>query len=162
MNHKTLPVLMTASVCTRGMKGACFSDEERERMYASALCFYIRKLTYNPDQRIIFAENSGWDLNHLKELLPPFNDSQIEFLSAPIEMFDISKGKGYNELLLINYAISNSLSMTKMGGVAGFSKLLDVTLFLTYHICWKKLLPQFTEKALIYMQMLKITNFTTC
>jgi hypothetical protein len=39
-----LPLLMTASVSTRSMKGACFTDEERETMYVSAIQFYISKL----------------------------------------------------------------------------------------------------------------------
>ena len=32
-NDKLLPVLMTASVDTHGMKGALFSAAEREKMY---------------------------------------------------------------------------------------------------------------------------------
>ena len=36
-----LPILMTASVSTHGMKGACFSDEERYAMYPSTLIRYI-------------------------------------------------------------------------------------------------------------------------
>lgn len=32
-----LPLLMTASVSTRGMIGACFTDEEREKMYCETL-----------------------------------------------------------------------------------------------------------------------------
>ena len=40
-SKKMLPLLMTASVSTKGMKGACFSDTEREQMYLNALSFYI-------------------------------------------------------------------------------------------------------------------------
>lgn len=36
-----LPILMTASVSTHGMKGACFSDEERYAMYLNSLTHYI-------------------------------------------------------------------------------------------------------------------------
>ena len=38
-----LPILMTASVSTRGMAGADFSDEEREKMYLETLGFYEAK-----------------------------------------------------------------------------------------------------------------------
>lgn len=63
-----LPVLLTASVSTRGMKGALFSDEEREQMYISTLAFYINKMQ---GVKLIFAENSGWNLNVFKQKLPP-------------------------------------------------------------------------------------------
>jgi hypothetical protein len=39
-----IPLLMTASVATRGMKGADFTDEEREKMYLSTIRFYIKEL----------------------------------------------------------------------------------------------------------------------
>ena len=57
---------MTASVSTRGMKGADFSDEERETMYVSTLQHYIDNvLKGHPERRIVFAENSGWDKNRI-------------------------------------------------------------------------------------------------
>lgn len=107
--NKRLPVLMTASISTRGMKGACFTDMEREDMYAEALSYYIQHLlSHDTSQRIVFAENSGWDLRSLKQKLPTYDKSRIEFISLNPEYFDISKGKGYNELLLINKAIELS------------------------------------------------------
>lgn len=58
-----IPILMSASVSTRGMKDAYYSDEERENMYLSALEFYTTKLFKgNNEQKIVFAENSGWNL----------------------------------------------------------------------------------------------------
>ena len=38
-----LPILMTASVSTRGMIGADFSDAEREKMYLETLAYYIKE-----------------------------------------------------------------------------------------------------------------------
>lgn len=104
-----IPLLMTASVSTRGMKGACFSDEEREMMYISALSFYIDNLlTSYKKYSIVFADNSGWDLNRIIAKLPEYDNERIEFISLPPEEFDITKGKGYNELLLITKAIEKS------------------------------------------------------
>lgn len=104
-----IPLLMTASVSTRGMIGACFSDEEREMMYISALSFYIDQLlSKNEKYSIVFADNSGWDLSRIIARLPVFDKKRIEFISLPPDAFDISKGKGYNELLLINKAIEKS------------------------------------------------------
>ena len=50
-----LPLLLTASISARGMKGACFSDEEREAMYLAALKWYL--------------ENSGWNLSAFADLV---------------------------------------------------------------------------------------------
>lgn len=110
-----LPLLMTASVSTHGMKGADFSDEERETMYAETLSFYIRTLQKDRHQKIVFAENSDWDLNHLIRRLPEFDSSLIEFISVPHCQFDIAKGKGYNEMLLINYAVNTSSFIKEAG-----------------------------------------------
>lgn len=41
LNMKSLPILMTASVSTRGMEGACFSDHERYNMYLNTLIAYL-------------------------------------------------------------------------------------------------------------------------
>lgn len=130
---ETLPVLMTASVSTRGMKGACFEDSEREAMYAGALSFYIENLLKDKRQRIVFAENSGWDLKNIEARLPEHNARQIEFLSVPAELFDISKGKGYNELLLINEAVKRSRVLQNSGAffkVTGRYPIYNLSYFL--------------------------------
>lgn len=106
---------MTASVSTRGMKGACFTDQEREAMYVNALSYYIVNIQRKSDVRIVFAENSGWDLEVFQSKLPLYNPAQIEFISVPSELFDISKGKGYNELLLINEALQRSRFIKESG-----------------------------------------------
>lgn len=115
-SDKRLPILMTASVSTRGMKGACFTDEERERMYVQALTFYIKNILNNySEQKIVFAENSGWDLRRLTSQLPEYDKRQIEYISLSPELFDISKGKGYNELLLINETLKRSECIRQCG-----------------------------------------------
>lgn len=68
--NASLPLLMTASVSTHGMQGACYTDSEREAQYIGALNFYISiLLNRNPNQTIVFAENSDWDLGELKSKL---------------------------------------------------------------------------------------------
>ena len=55
-----LPILLTASVETRGMKGAKFSAREREKMYVDTLNYYISDLSKRKgDFILVFAENSG-------------------------------------------------------------------------------------------------------
>lgn len=112
-----LPILMTASVSTRGMKGACFSDEERYKMYLETLRHYISQFFINSPKgnvKLVFADNSGWDLQTFhddlsKQFESEIINSNIEFISLPPELFDITKGKGYNELLMINLAIDKSV-----------------------------------------------------
>lgn len=66
MNKYNLPVLLTASISTHGMKGVCFTDEERENQYLTTLAFY---LTHMPEHQFVFAENSGWNLNSFRDKL---------------------------------------------------------------------------------------------
>jgi hypothetical protein len=104
-----LPILMTASVSTHGMVGADFSDEQREKMYVESLLFYCNELLKRDNiRKVVFVENSGWDLMRIKDAIPDEFKGQIEYVSLNYEEFDVSKGKGYNELLLINKAIEKS------------------------------------------------------
>lgn len=113
---------MTASISTRGMNGACFTNQERERMYMGALQYYSSVLPKKDGFKIVFAENSGWDLTSIKNILRKTENADIEFISLSPACFDISKGKGYNELLLINHAIElstcirNSIGFMKVTG----------------------------------------------
>lgn len=131
---KNLPILMTASVSTRGMKGARYSDLEREQMYVGALSYYLHSLMgSNPQQKIVFVENSGWDLNRLKTNLSEYDLDRVEFIALPKEAFDISRGKGYNELLLINMAIEKSAVIQECGAffkVTGRYPIYNLTHFI--------------------------------
>lgn len=119
MSETNIPILMTASVSTRGMKGACFTDEEREKMYIDTLDFYLSNLLKeNPSQAIVFAENSGWDLNGLQSKLQNRNltgGGNLEFISLSPELFNISKGKGYNEMILMTETVKRSKLIGKAG-----------------------------------------------
>ena len=116
LNAKSLPLLMTASVDTRGMVGADFSAEVREKMYVEALSYYIQTILSEKDQKIVFAENSGWDICSLIQKLPRFNREQIEFISLDPNSFDNTRGKGYNEFLMINQVINLSTMIHASGG----------------------------------------------
>lgn len=107
---------MTASVSTRGMRGACFTDAERETMYVGALSYYIeRVLSKEPGQTIVFAENSGWDMESIKRQLPAYDGRRVELVSLPPDDFDISRGKGYNEMLMINKTVERSVLIRRAG-----------------------------------------------
>ena len=67
MGKKLLPVLMTASVDTRGMANGRYSAEEREKMYVETIQYYLNTICRNSDQRIVFCDNSGWDMQSIRE-----------------------------------------------------------------------------------------------
>lgn len=107
---------MTASVSTRGMINADFTAAEREKMYVEALTYYIEHLLRKDnDQKIVFAENSGWDLENIKSKLPAYDDKRIEFISLSPEDFDVSRGKGYNDMLIINKVVEKSETIKHAG-----------------------------------------------
>lgn len=101
---------MTASVSTRGMKGAAFSDAARERMYLETLGHYLETLP--ADRPIVFAENSGWPLDTFKEVA---EGRRVEFVSVDPAICDQSRGKGYNEILMMNDAIARSAAIREAG-----------------------------------------------
>lgn len=77
--------------------------------YFNALKFYLDIPSQYCD-RIIFAENSDTDLKPLRAVLE-FNhqDKQVEFISFPDgNTFPPEYGKGYGEMLLIDYAMEHS------------------------------------------------------
>lgn len=161
-----LPLLMTASVSTRGMKGACFSDEEREQMYLETLRYYLETLP--EDQPIVFADNSGWDLGRFRRLLEgegvgvvercseegnassaptptpaptstPASQSRVEFLSIDPSICDQSRGKGYNEILLMNAVVERSELIKKAGAfmkVTGRYPIYNLPRFLKGAQAW--------------------------
>ena len=125
---------MTGSVSTRGMKGACFTDEEREVMYVEAIKYYIDNLLFkDKSQKIVFAENSGWDLKLIKAKLPSYDEERVEFISLHADEFDISRGKGYNELLMINKVVERSKFIKEAGyffKVTGRYPIYNIAYFL--------------------------------
>lgn len=129
-----LPILMTASVSTRGMKGADFSDSEREAMYIAAVNYYVAALLKKePGRKIVFVDNSGWDLGRIAAQVSDLPAGQIEFISLDVKDFDISKGKGFNETILINHAIEKSQLIRSVGAflkVTGRYPILNIGLYL--------------------------------
>lgn len=115
-NPHDLPVLLTAAVSTHGMKWALFTDEEREAMYLTTLQWYLEHL---PGYTFVFADNSDWDLAAFRAKLPPgLAESvadRLEFVSVPHSLCDISKGKGYNEMIMITQTIARSKKISEAG-----------------------------------------------
>lgn len=97
--NNPIPILLTAAVDPRGTHGAHFTPAEREEMYIHTLQYYSRELKDIPNLILVFAESSGWNLTRIRQSIP--KTFQVEFVSIPTEVFNPSRGKGYNEVLLI-------------------------------------------------------------
>lgn len=111
-----IPLLLTASIDTRGMKGAMFAAKEREKMYVDTLNFYIRKFEERGIQgQIVFAENSGWRKETVLQKLNHSIMVEIEYIALGTDGFIQEKGKSYNELLMMDKAIVQSKLIQKTG-----------------------------------------------
>ena len=133
MKTYSIPLLMTAAVDPGGMVGADFSAEAREGMYLESLAYYILTILKDPTQKIVFVDNSGWNLTAFAEKLPPYNAGQIEFISLERDPFDMAKGKGYNEFLAMNLAVGRSRFIQEAGAfmkVTGRYPIYNIGYFL--------------------------------
>lgn len=128
-----IPLLLTATINPFGMQGAHFSPEERAAMYADALNFYIRTFSKSLLQEqwtIVIAENSGADPEGiLSRIVDPSPRVRVEYLNVGRAGFDNSRGKGYNEFLLIQRAIEQSEVISAAGcffKLTGRIKVLNI------------------------------------
>ncbi len=106
----TIPLLLTATVDPQGMKGANFDPDVRAQMYVEALNFYVSAFESEPEKQwsIVFGENSGYPAGKILDLVKKTANVTIEYLSLGTEGFDQTKGKGYNETLLLRMVAEQS------------------------------------------------------
>ncbi len=96
-------ILLTACINPNGMAYTVLQDsDERLRQYRVALDWYLQHVM----NKIVFVENTGFDIS------PMYTDAiasgRLEVLTFQGNDFDKSKGKGYGEALIIEYALKNS------------------------------------------------------
>lgn len=122
-----IPILLTATVNPQGMKGANFDVSERIDMYVEALKFYAGK-----GLSVVFAENSGW-IDGITELrnygITEGSLSNIEFLDVSGPEYNQSRGKGYNETILLHKAVMKSKKIQEAGcffKITGRLKVLNI------------------------------------
>ena len=99
-------LLLTACINPDGMPFTKVSDQTmRLQQYLEALRFYLDTTPYP----IIFTENSGTDISvHFAEAI---NSGRLEVLTFAGNE-DKSKGKGYGEACIIEYALNHSRKLT--------------------------------------------------
>ena len=107
-----LAILLTGTV-KPAVIGGSFSVEERMKMYEGTLLYYSK--TIGRKYPIIFLENSGVSLKHWEQEFGETLDLEIlQFNPKDKESFDgfdNSKGKGYNEYLMIKKGLLTSEKM---------------------------------------------------
>ncbi|OYV43652.1 MAG: hypothetical protein B7X10_06360 [Burkholderiales bacterium 21-58-4] len=88
------------------------SPEERLKDYDEALRFYGRLLEKKVLDKIVYVDNSGYDLLFLKERHP---SRDIEWISFYDLDYDPSFHRGYGEFRLIDHAFSHAETLSKVG-----------------------------------------------
>lgn len=93
-------LVMTASINPNGMQGLSpESLNNREEQYRDTLRFYTQQPSI---ARILFVENSAWDLSRLKQEV---DCPRVMWLSLDENNFPREWGKGYGEFLLLDRAV---------------------------------------------------------
>ena len=93
-------LVMTASVNPNGMGGLSpESVANREDQYIKTLCFYK---SLHCVKRILFCENSSWDLSRIKATSEAQKGCTVEWLSIDANAYPRRWGKGYGEMLMMD------------------------------------------------------------
>ena len=87
------------------------NPEDRLEDYREALAFYSMKLREGTIDRIVFVDNSGFDLKCLSDIFPSKNIEWISFFGLD---YPLSYHRGYGEFKLIDYAFANSSNLRKL------------------------------------------------
>ena len=116
MNFPDFPILMTASVDTRGMKTAMYTAQERETMYVETIRYYVDLFNRRGiRETLVFAENSGYNQRRILDRVGDTGIVTIEYHDLGTEGFRQEMGKGRNELLLIDRTVDTSEAIRKAG-----------------------------------------------
>lgn len=125
-------ILFTATVrINSGLAGVTAPDPRlREGEYAENLRYFLRE--HPRLRKLVFAENSGWPLDRLREIAAAENPhgKEIELLQLSCNDFPGSYGKGYGEALLIDRALAASRLVREAHWIAkmtGRQRVLNMT-----------------------------------
>lgn len=152
-----LGIILTATI-KPNVKGGNFSVEERMEMYASTLRFYAQEI--GKSYPIILVENSDADLNPLKsEFQNTLNLTILQFRPenpSAYRGFDSSKGKGYNEYLMIKKGL-DMLSDSKLNGMTHFLKITGRYPMLNIRSIINEIKRRADNNQIVYMGDIKDT-----
>lgn len=165
-----IPLLLTATVNPQGMKGANFDPKEREAMYLDALKFYAEKglsvvfaensdfLTQN--SQIIFTQRSKGTKKNTEFSYDTSLFENVEFVDVSGPEYDQSRGKGYNETILLHKAVIKSKKIQEAGcffKITGRLKVLNIEALLRevssfkFHVSGSRLKGQELSSSLSFL-----------
>lgn len=106
LTDNKIVLLLTACATPSPDMYACKLQDPsvRKLQYIESLLFYLKNTNY----KIVFVDNSGYNiLKDLKELDNSYK-VRLECLCFKVIDYDKNKGKGYGEMLILNYAFKHS------------------------------------------------------
>jgi hypothetical protein len=104
--NSPIVLLLTATIDPGGTPLVARRDPQtRFRDYEQALSFWLR---VGAVDKIVFCENSGYGLGALEALAGSSRDCRVEFISFNGNDGGASRGKGFAELVGMEYAVANS------------------------------------------------------
>lgn len=100
------PLVMTAAVDPRGMTGLSVNAvDERAAQYLEVLRYYLNK---GVADRIVFVENSGYDLTAFRKVAVEHPAVPVEFISCQFNDYPRHLGKSYGEMQILDYVVDHS------------------------------------------------------
>ena len=105
-------LLLTATIRPKPQPELAVADPgERLNDYLRALEFYVTLLSAGVLERIVFIDNSGYDLRPLAERCP---SEQIEFLTFYDLDYPVTFHRGYGEFRLVDTAFTRSATLSAL------------------------------------------------
>lgn len=116
-------IFLTGCINPSGMAFTTLQDQKvRKQQYCDSIQFYLE----NTSSRILFVENSGVDIS---DQFKGTSSARLEIITFNGNTYDKSFGKGYGEMLIIDYAIKNSSFIKqspKICKITGRYKILNI------------------------------------
>ena len=100
-------LILTATINPGNMPNLVRSDvNDRYNDYIKSFSFWLKQENVN---KIIFVENSNYDLSEFVEISQHYKFKKIELLSSNLNSsYDKNLGKGYGQYLCLNHVFENS------------------------------------------------------
>lgn len=121
-------ILLTACVDPKGMSYTYLVDNDvRKQQYIAALTFYLQKTSLP----IVFCENTLCDFSDLFQ--DYISAGRLEYITFDGNNFDKSRGKGFGEIEILEYAFNNSYllkDVNRVVKITGRLQCMNINLLL--------------------------------
>jgi len=131
-SKKLKVILLTGCIQPAGMQYTSLQDASlRKLQYVAAINFYLT----NTDCHIVFVENSGFDIS--PDFAHAAERERLEILTFKGNDFNMDLGKGYGEMLILNYAIKHARFLAEsifICKITGRYKILNIKKLLDFYL----------------------------